>query len=212
MTRSPSRFSLLLTLALLSSSRLSAEDTLIVRPEVRTARAVWFGLEYQEPERPRVALVLSGGGARGIAQIGVLTALENHNIPIDFIAATSLGAVVGGLYAAGYSPAELESIAVTTDWDEVLSLTEDTRRADLFVEQKKESDRTFFSLRFEGLEPVLPAALSSGQRLTDFLSLLDLQAVYHSDSTFDDLRVPFRAVSTDLISGSRVARSDGSLA
>ena len=93
-----------------------------------------------------------------------------------------------------------------------LSLTEDTRRTDLFVGQKKESDRTFFSLRFEGLEPVLPAALSSGQRLTDFLSFLDLQAIYHSDSTFDDLRIPFRAVSTDLISGRRVVLSEGSLA
>jgi NTE family protein len=171
----------------------------------------WFGLDYTEVQRPRVALVLSGGGSRGIAQIGVLKVLEKHHIPIDFIAATSLGAVVGGLYAAGYTPAELESLAVTTDWDVVLSLTEDTRRRDLFLDQKRESDRTFFSLRFEGFEPVLPSALSSGQRLTNFLSSLALQSVYHPDPSFDDLRIPFRAVSTDLISGRRIAMKDGSL-
>jgi len=162
--------------------------------------------------RPRVAVVLSGGGARGIAQVGVLKALEENGIPIDFVAATSLGAVVGGLYASGYSPAELESLAVNTDWDEVLLLTGDTKRSDLVVEQKQESDRTFFSLRFEGFEPVLPAAVSSGQRLTDFLNFQVLQAVYHTDSTFDDLKIPFIAVSTDLISGDRVLLGDGSLA
>jgi NTE family protein len=157
-------------------------------------------------------LVLSGGGARGIAQIGVLRVLERYNIPIDFISATSLGAIVGGLYASGYTVAQIESLALNTPWDDVLSLTEETRRTELFVDQKIAGDRSFFVLRFQGLEPVLPAAVSTGQRLTDFLSTQALQALYHPEPDFDHLKIPFRAVSTDLVSGRRVILSGGSLA
>jgi NTE family protein len=203
---------LLSFLSLLLFSVSFCEEPLIVRPEFETGRTIWPGLEHKVLKRPRIALVLSGGGARGIAQIGVLKALERYGVPIDFITATSLGAVVGGLYASGYTPAELESLATSTDWDDVLSLTRDTERADLFVEQKMEEDRTFISLRFEGFEPVLPEAVSSGQRLTNFLNGLTLRAVYQPDHSFDDLRIPFRAVSTDLVSGKRIILSDGSLA
>jgi len=184
---------------------------MIIRPETVQSTAAWNFLGHKELRRPRVAVVLSGGGARGISQIGVLKALEHHRIPIDFIVATSLGAVVGGLYASGYTTAELESLAISTDWDDVLSLTEDTQRADLFVEQKKASDRSFLSLRFQGLEPVIPVAVSSGQRVTNFLSRLTLQAIHHPHMSFDDLKIPFRAVATDLISGERVIMKDGSL-
>lgn len=162
--------------------------------------------------RPKVALVLSGGGARGVAQIGVLKALERHNIPVDFISSTSLGAIVGGLYASGYTTAEIEKLALTTDWDEVLSLSGETKRTELFVDQKLADDRSFLLVRFEGFEPVIPSAVSTGQRLTNFLSTQTLQALYHPDPSFDDLRIPFRAVSTDLISGKRIIMSEGSLA
>lgn len=159
-----------------------------------------------------MALVLSGGGARGATQIGVLKAFERHNIPIDFIVATSMGAIVGGLYASGYTTAEIESLALTTNWDEVLSLTQDTKRTELFVDQKLQEDRSFLVVRFEGFEPVIPAAVSSGQRLTDFLSTQTLQALYQPNPSFDDLKVRFRAVTTDLISGRRVVLDQGSLA
>jgi NTE family protein len=159
-----------------------------------------------------VALVLSGGGARGTTQIGVLKGLERHHVPIDFIVATSMGAIVGGLYASGYTPAEIESLALNTNWDEVLSLTEDTKRTELFVDQKLREDRSFLVVRFEGLEPVIPAAVSSGQRLTNFLSTQALQALYQPKPSFDDLKVRFRAVTTDLISGRRVILGQGSLA
>lgn len=200
-------------LFLLSFDHTFAQSPLVIRPELDTRVAPRYHLPLPaEGKRPRVALVLSGGGARGIAQIGVLKVFEEKNIPVDFIAATSLGAVVGGLYAAGYSVAELESIAVSTNWDEVLSLTGDTERSDLFVDQKVASDRTFISLRFKELEPVIPSAVSSGQRVTNFLSTLTLQAVHHPETDFDDLRIPFRAVATDLISGQRVVMRDGPLA
>jgi NTE family protein len=168
-------------------------------------------LEYRAQKRPRVALVLSGGGARGVAQIGVLKALERHGIPVDFITGTSLGAIVGGLYASGYTTAQLESLVLSTDWDDVLSLTEETRRTELFMDQKLADDRSFVALRFQGLEPVFPVAVSTGQRLTNFLSEQTLQALYHPDPEFADLKIRFAAVSTDLISGRRVVVQSGSL-
>jgi NTE family protein len=167
---------------------------------------------HRELRRPRVGLVLSGGGARGAAQIGVLRVLERHGIPVDFIAATSMGAIIGGLYASGYSVTEVESLALRTRWDEVLSLTEDTRRSELFVDQKLAGDRSFLAVRFQGFEPVIPSAVSTGQRLTDFLSTQALQAVYHPSPDFDHLKIPFRAVATDLVSGKRVVLSEGSFA
>jgi len=167
---------------------------------------------HRELKRPHVALVLSGGGARGMAQIGVLRVLEKNGIPVDFIAATSMGAIVGGLYASGYTVAEIDSLARNTPWDDLLSLTGDTKRSELFVDQKIAGDRSFFALRFQGFEPVLPPAVSSGQRLTDFLSAQTLQAPYHPHPSFDDLKIPFRVVATDLVSGNRVILSEGSLA
>jgi NTE family protein len=205
---------LLFALALPSMSLLQAADsTFVLYPHYRAGMDSSSGIIVQRLlERPRVGLVLSGGGARGVAQIGVIKALERNHVPIDFIAATSMGAIVGGLYAAGYNPTELESLAVTTNWDEVLSLTDDTKRTDLFMDQKLADDRSFLAIRFEGFSPVLPSAVSSGQRLTDFLSDLMLQALYHPFPDFDDLRIPFRAVATDLVSGRRVVLRDGSLA
>jgi NTE family protein len=165
-----------------------------------------------EVRRPRVALVLSGGGARGIAQVGVLRALARHHIPVDFIVATSIGAIVGGLYASGYSVSEIESLAVNTAWDDLLSLTEDTRRRELSVDQKILGDRSLIAIRFDGLKPVIPLAVSSGQRLTEYLSTVTLQALYHPYPDYDHLKIPFRAVATDLVSGKRVVMKDGSLA
>ena len=169
-------------------------------------------LPAREPLRPRLALVLSGGGARGAAQIGVLKAFRRNGIPIDFIAATSMGAIIGGLYASGYSVAEIESLTLHSNWDEILSLNDEARRKDLFIEQKLARDRTFLAVRFQGLEPVIPSAVASGQQLTDWLNIQTLQALYHADPDFDHLKVPFRAIATDLISGKRVVMGSGSLA
>lgn len=184
-----------------------------IRPRFDERAKTGFSLyPHRELRRPRVALVLSGGGARGAAQIGVLRVLERYGIPIDFIAGTSMGAIIGGLYASGYTVTEVESLALHTQWDEVLSLTEDTRRTELFVDQKLAGDRSFLAVRFQGFEPVIPSAVSTGQRLTDFLSTQTLQAVYHPSPDFDHLKIPFRAVATDLVSGKRVVLADGSLA
>ncbi len=191
----------------------AADSSFVLHPRFRPPFVVQRSLLTQHTlQRPKVGLVLSGGGARGVAQIGVLRSLERNGIPIDFIAATSMGAIVGGLYAAGYTTQDLESLAVSTDWDEVLSLGDEIQRSQLFVDQKIFDDRSFIAVRFEGLQPVFPSAVSTGQRLTDFLSARMLQSLYYPFPDFDHLKIPFRAMATDLVSGKRVVLQNGSLA
>ena len=181
----------------------------------RVERTSYRGMQMRadgNPGRPKIGLVLSGGGARGLAQIGVLKALERHHIPIDLIVGNSLGSIVGGLYASGYSIARIESIATHADWKDLLSFSEETKRTDLFSEQKESQQQGFLVIRFDGLEPVIPSSISGGQRLSNFFSYLTLQAPYHPNPSFDDLKIPFRATATDLISGKRVILDHGSLA
>ena len=143
---------------------------------------------------PKIGLVLSGGGSRGIAQIGVLRALEEAGIAPDFIVGTSVGSIVGGLYASGYSPHRLEQVIRGVDWNNALQMSDEADRTTLAVDQKPVSDRSIFSLRFDGLQPVIPIAVSNGQRLTNTLNELALQGTTHARS-FDDLHVSFRAVA-----------------
>jgi len=122
-----------------------------------------------------------------------------------------MGAIIGGLYASGYSPDDLEKIVDSTNWVETLSLSDEARRTDLFVDQKLRQEPGFLVIRLEGLQPIIPSSLSSGQRLTNVLNRLILQSVYRAAPTFDDLKIPFRAVATDLVSGKRVILSRGDL-
>jgi len=163
-------------------------------------------------KRPKVALVLSGGGARGIASIGVLQSLEEHHIPIDLVVGTSMGSIVGGLFSTGYTPWDLKTLVDTTIWQQVISYSDESSRRDLFLDQKNREERSFLAVRFRGFEPVIPSAFSTGQRLTNMLNLLALQGLYHPDPSFDDLEVPFRAVSTDLVSGKQIVIGSGNLA
>ncbi|HYM19850.1 MAG TPA: patatin-like phospholipase family protein [Candidatus Kapabacteria bacterium] len=159
-----------------------------------------------------MALVLSGGGARGLSHIGVLDILDSAKIPVDLIVGTSMGAVVGGLYAAGYSPKELEQIATQTNWQDVLSLDDDSRRNERLPSHKDERT-TLLSLRFNGFfNPVLPQAISSGQRLTMLINGLILSSPYGTQENFlKDLKVPFIALATDIVTGSRELITHGDL-
>lgn len=207
------RLSILLTLLVSAGIQTAFSGEWTVRPRYsETHRSLPAFFSHREVRRPRIALVLSGGGARGAAQIGVLRALERNRIPVDYIVATSMGAIVGGLYASGYSVSEIESLAVKTSWDDLLSLTEDTQRRELSVDQKILGDKSLLAIRFDGLRPILPLAVSSGQRLTEFLSTVTLQALYHPSPDYDHLKIRFRAIATDLVSGERVVMRDGSLA
>jgi NTE family protein len=164
----------------------------------------------EEPARPKLALVLSGGGARGAAHIGVLKVLEEKKIVPDLIVGTSMGSIVGGLYAAGYSPQEIEDILAGIDWNQVFFDTPE-RRDRTF--RRKQDDDVFLiptKLRFKGLKVYMPSGVLGGQRLDLTLRTIVDKATAVQD--FDELTVPYRAVAMDLSNGEAVVIGDGSLA
>lgn len=161
-------------------------------------------------ERPRVGLVLSGGGARGAAHIGVISVLEELRVPVDVIAGSSMGAVVGGLYASGKSAAELAAIVEEIDFDD--SFIDDPDRSRLSF-RRKQDDRDFlidfgFGVGAEGVE--LPRGLVQGQKLNVLLKSQTLAVAHIED--FDRLPIPFRAVATDIETGRAVVLDSGNLA
>ena len=171
-----------------------------------------FGLtDFIPKHKPQIALALSGGGARGLSQIGVLKALEEAGIKTDIVIGTSMGSIVGGMYAAGYRVEILDSIVRETDWGDLLTLSNQSNRRDLFIDQKVTEDRAIFSLRLEGLNPILPTSFNDGQKLSNHLNILAFNAPLHSDASFDFLAKKFRAVCTDLITGNMVVIDKGSL-
>ncbi len=165
----------------------------------------------QSVKRPTIALVLSGGGFRGMAQIGVLKVLEKYSIPIDYIVGTSIGAYIGGLYASGYTPDEIEQIVIATDWEHVLAPGSELNRQDMFLDQKIADDRHLFSIRLNTFSFDLPKAVSKGIPYQSQLQALIWNAPYTAWQSFDSLRIPFRAISTDLISGNSIVHKSGDL-
>ena len=171
-----------------------------------------FGLEVRTPaDFPTVGLALSGGGARVMAQIGVLKALYEKNIPYNLIVGTSMGSIVGGLIALGYTPAELDSIAKATKWDDLLYSNGRVNRRDLFYERKLTEDKAVFSIRLKGLNPILPTSINDGQKLTNYLNILSFQSPFMQELNFDSLNIRFRAVCTDLAKGNPVVIKSGSV-
>jgi NTE family protein len=163
-----------------------------------------------EKPQPKIGLVLSGGAARGLAHVGVLKALEEQGIHIDAIAGTSMGAVIGGLYASGYKIDELEKLALSIDWQEALS--DSPAREDVPF-RRKQDDRDFLvrqklSFRDDG-SLGLPLGVIQGQNLA---LLLESLLAHSSDvRDFDKLPIPFRAVATDIVSGEKVVFRKGHL-
>ena len=171
-----------------------------------------FELTYQVPVfYPKIAVALSGGGARGLAQLGVLEALEDNDIPLDIVVGTSMGSIIGGLYSAGYRLKQIDSIAETTDWSSILAPSRDTDRKELFVDQKITEDKAIFALRLKGLTPEIPTSINNGLRLSNYLNMLTLQAPVHIKNNFNDLRYKFRAVCTNLVLGTPVVLDSGAL-
>lgn len=192
-------------------SNSSAQQSEVITIET-VIRKLPFGLtEKISKVNPVVALALSGGGSRGLAQIGVLKALEEANVPIDLIVGTSMGSIVGGLYSVGYSITELDSLAKTIDWPAFIALDRKINRRELFVDQKITEDKAVLNLRLQGLKPIIPTSINDGQRLSNQLNLLTLQAPIHVEENFDNLLYKFRAVCTDLVTGEKVVLKQGSL-
>lgn len=162
------------------------------------------------PGRPRIGLVLGGGGARGAAHIGVLRELERQKIPVDAIAGTSMGAIIGGLYAAGHTVDELEELVRSIDWND--AFTDDTRREDKRF-RRKQDDREYpigLELGLRDGELRLPRGAVAGQKVALLLRSLTLHVP--SDQDFDLLPIPYRAVAADLVTGQPYVMGKGDLA
>ena len=164
----------------------------------------------ENDERPSVGLVLSGGGTKAGAHIGVLRVLEDNRIPIDYIAGTSAGAIIGGLYACGLSPDEIEAAIAGIDWDEMLE--DSPARADLPFRRKLDNYNYLVKYRpgYEDGALRHPLGIVHGQEVLRFLRR-------HMQSTagtfdFDELPIPLRVVATDLVSGRAVVIGEGDLA
>jgi len=159
--------------------------------------------------RPQIGLVLAGGGAKGSAHIGVLKVLEELRIPIDAIAGTSMGALVGAGYASGMTAAEMESAITSVDWNQLMD--DDPQRAEWPMRRKEESLRPTFGFaigRRDG-KLRLPKGAISGQEILLYLS--DLTSGAEGIENFDQLPIPFRAVATDLETGQMVVIDQGPL-
>ncbi len=159
------------------------------------------------PQRPRIGLALSGGGAKGIAHIGVLKVLTEAGLPIDMIAGTSMGAIVGGMYAIGYSPEAIEAIVSELDWQHIIT---DMRHRKLQPMAEKRFDSRYIgSFVIKNGHLRLPAGLKAGQNVAELLLRLTWPA--HHIQEFRELPVPFVCVATDLASGEAVALERGFL-
>jgi NTE family protein len=161
-------------------------------------------------ERPRVALALSGGGARGIAHIGVLRALEEGGIPVDAVAANSMGAIVGGIYATGRSATELEAIVRSMDWASLFSGRPDRRT--LPVGRRTDRYASTAGVSFDWTSLRLPGGLLAEHRVNRFLIEHLSPAGFSVDGDFDRLPVRFRAIAADLANGEVVVMAKGDLA
>ncbi len=159
-------------------------------------------------QKHKVALVLSGGGARGAAHIGVLRALEREHIPIHCITGTSFGALAGGLYAIGYSTDEIERVLSGQDWTTIFSDAPERRLTPLL---ERRNSRYQAQVYFRGWNPELPTGFRGGQRLTEELDILTNSRMLRAGYDFDRLPIQFRAVATNLVNGNAYVFQKGSL-
>ena len=149
------------------------------------------------PKPEKLGLVLSGGGAKGLAHIGVLKVLEEEGIEPQFITGTSMGSIIGGLYAIGYTAADLEKVAHDIPWLEYFD--DEVSRNAQPIEAKEASERYQFSFPVVGGKIQFPKGFIQGAKMSMLLSQLTLPV--HQVENFDDFFIPFRCVATDLVTG-----------
>ena len=161
-------------------------------------------------DRPRIGLVLSGGGARGIAHIGVLRVLEQLRIPVDYVAGTSMGSIIGGLYATGMTSQQLEQVIQKLNFEDIFS--DSTTRAERPFRRKSDDDLALFGPKF-GVGPkssLLPKGAISGQKIQFLFETVVSDRIQTND--FDELPIPFRAIAADIVTGKPVIIANGDLA
>ncbi|MEN8799821.1 MAG: patatin-like phospholipase family protein, partial [Flavobacteriaceae bacterium] len=161
----------------------------------------------ERDNKPKIGLVLSGGGAKGMAHIGALKVIEEAGVKIDFIGGTSMGAIVGGLYASGYSAAELDSILRTTDFNQIIQ--DNFPRGNKAYYDKEDAERYAISLPFDNFKITFPKGISSGQNVYNEL----VKLMYHVRNVedFNQLPIPFFCMATDVVKGTEVLINKGYL-
>jgi len=189
--------SILLLISCLSNTALSAEN------DTQSG-------SNSTAQRPRIGLVLSGGGARGFAHIGVLKVLEENDVPIDFIVGTSMGSIIGGLYAIGLSPDEIEQGVKSIAWDKVFS---DFAYREYKTFRRKQDDFDFFNIYRVGITSdglQLSPSLIEGQQIELALDRLAYPGFHIND--YDNFRIPFRAIATNIENGEPFVIKSGNIA
>ena len=168
-------------------------------------------LAAQESEREpwTVGVALSGGAALGLAHVGILKVLEEEGIPISYISGNSMGSIVGGMYAAGYTPQQMDSILTTIDWSTLFS---DRIPADrMTLARREEGHRNIIEITHRWFVPHIPSGVVSLQNVEIILTELLAEPVYDANYNFDSLAIPYRCVAVDVASGEKIIFKDGSL-
>ncbi|MBF0728806.1 patatin-like phospholipase family protein [Bacteroides acidifaciens] len=166
-----------------------------------------FSLHSQE-QRKKVGVVLSGGGAKGMAHIKALKVIEEAGIPIDYIAGTSMGAIVGGLYAIGYTPEQLDSMVRKQNWTFLLS--DRVKRSAMSLTERERSEKFVISIPFTKTpKDAASGGLMKGQNLANLFS--DLTMGYHDSIDFNKLPIPFACVAADIVNGNQIIFRNGIL-
>ncbi len=167
-----------------------------------------FHYANAQEDRPKIGLVLSGGGAKGIAHIGILKTLEEVGLTPDYITGTSMGSIIGGLYSIGYSADELQELVTTVNWDEVL--TNKISMDKVAIEEKDYYARYLLNFFIEDKKLSLPKGVIDGQNLMEFFSRLTRPV--HGINDFNKFPIPYSCVATDIVTGLPVTLNKGSLA
>lgn len=162
----------------------------------------------QENKQPKIGLVLSGGGAKGLAHVGVLKEIDKAGIQIDYIGGTSMGAIVGGLYATGYTAEQIEKLIIEANFNELLQ--DKTPRKDIPLFDKDHQEKYALTLPIRKGNIGLPKAISGGQNVQNFFA--ELFAPVHNVTDFSKLPIPFFCIATDIETGEKVILEKGSLA
>ncbi|MFH1196340.1 MAG: patatin-like phospholipase family protein [bacterium] len=168
---------------------------------------IFSSTSYAQEDRPKIGLVLSGGGARGIAHVGTLKLIDSLHIPIDYIAGTSMGGIIGALYACGFSGNEIEKYVLETDWTEMF--LDKPPRSEIPYLEKRDDGKFQIELGIEGFTPVIPSGLIGGQNIS--LKFSELTSAVGSIQDFNKLPIPYKCVAIDLITGNEVVLDRGSL-
>lgn len=162
---------------------------------------------FSQKRTAKVGLSLSGGGAKGLAHIGLLKVIDSAGINVDYITGTSMGAVLGGLYSIGYTGNDLEQIAREANWE--LLISNNAPLTEINIEEKDEFGRYLAELPMIGLKPTIPLGAIEGQELTKLLG--DLTFLIHGIHDFDSFPIPFRCMAADILTGEVVTLKSGYL-